>query len=185
MRFILGRHARRVLVLSFGLIALAAGIAYSTIPDSAGVIHGCYRNNGQLRVIDPSNGGACKNNETGLDWSQTGPQGPPGQDGTDGTNGTNGTNGVSGYELVSDTGPLPGGDPGTGQINSIFCPAGKKVTGGGITVGYPQGGHFALSVIRESGPVGNGRGWSGFIQRTDDDNDHVEWTLWAICASVS
>ena len=78
MRFILGRHARRVLVLSFGLIALAAGIAYATIPDSAGVIHGCYRNNGQLRVIDPSNGGACKNNETGLDWSQTGPQGPPG-----------------------------------------------------------------------------------------------------------
>src|SRR5262249_52198789 len=46
-------------------------------------------------------------------------------------------------------------------------------TGGGITVGYPQGGHFALSVIRESGPVGNGRGWRGFIQRTDDDNDHV------------
>ena len=179
MRFILGRHARRVLVLSFGLIALAAGIAYATIPDSAGVIHGCYRNNGQLRVIDPSNGGACKNNETGLDWSQTGPQGPPGQ------NGTNGTNGVSGYELVSDTGPLPGGDPGTGQINSIFCPAGKKVTGGGISIGYPLGGHFALSVIRESGPVGNGTGWRGFIQRTDDDNDHVEWTLWAICASVS
>jgi hypothetical protein len=167
MRFILGRHARRVLVPSFGLIALAAGIAYATIPDSAGVIHGCYRNNGQLRVIDPSNGGACKNNETGLDWSQTG------------------TNGVSGYELVSDTGPLPGGDPGTGQINSIFCPAGKKVTGGGISIGYPLGGHFALSVIRESGPVGNGTGWRGFIQRTDDDNDHVEWTLWAICASVS
>ena len=178
MRFILGRHARRVLVLSFGLIALAAGIAYSTIPDSAGVIHGCYRNNGQLRVIDPSNGGACRNNETGLDWSQTGPQGPPGP------NGTNGTNGVSGYELVSDTGPLPGGDPGTGQINSLL-PGCTRVTGGGISVGYPQGGHFALSVIRKSGPVGNGRGWSGFIQRTDDDNDHVEWTLWAICASVS
>jgi hypothetical protein len=140
MRFILGRHARRVLVLSFGLIALAAGIAYSTIPDSAGVIHGCYRNNGQLRVIDPSNGGACRNNETGLDWSQTGPQGPPGP------NGTNGTNGVSGYELVSDTGPLPGGDPGTGQINSIFCPAGKE--------GDRWRHHRRLSARRAFRPVG-------------------------------
>jgi hypothetical protein len=56
MRFIVGRHARRVLVLSFGLIALAGGIAYATIPDSVGVIHGCYGTNGQLRVIDPSNG---------------------------------------------------------------------------------------------------------------------------------
>jgi len=176
MRFILGRHARRVLVHSFGLIALAAGIAYATIPDSAGVIHGCYRNNGQLRVIDPSNGGACRNNETGLDWSQTGPQGPPGP------NGTNGTNGVSGYELVSDTGPLPGGDPGTGQINSIFCPAGKRVTGGGITVGSRKAGISPCRLSANPAQWATGR---GFIQRTDDDNDHVEWTLWAICASVS
>jgi len=184
MRFILGRHARRVLVLSFGLIALAAGIAYATIPDSAGVIHGCYRNNGQLRVIDSSNGGACNNNETGLDWSKTGPQGPPGQNGTDGTNGTNGTNGVSGYELVSDTGPLPGGDPGSGQLNSIFCPAGKRVTGGGITIG-PARRAFRLVGYPRIRPSGQRKRLEGFIQPTDDDNDHVELTLWAICASVS
>jgi hypothetical protein len=28
-------------------------VVYGTIPDSAGVIHGCYKNNGQLRLIDP------------------------------------------------------------------------------------------------------------------------------------
>jgi hypothetical protein len=33
----------------------AAGIAYASIPDANGVIHGCYsKDNGSLRAIDPS-----------------------------------------------------------------------------------------------------------------------------------
>jgi hypothetical protein len=176
------RISRRAAALLVSAVAVAIGgsYAYASIPDSAGVIHGCYDKNG-LRVIDPSSGAACKNNETSLDWSQSGPQGPPGQDGTDGTNGADG---VSGYELVTSTGPLPGGDPGTGQIDFVSCPAGKKVTGGGVTVD-PHGGHFAESVVRYSGPLAGGSGWTAFIQRTDDDNQNVSWTLWAICASVS
>ena len=85
---------------------------------------------------------------------------------------------------MTSTGPLPGGDPGTGQINSVSCPAGKKVTGGGVTVDE-HGGHFVDSIVRESGPIGNGSGWTAHIQRTDDDNQNVSWTLWAICATVS
>ena len=56
-------------------MAIGATYTYASIPDSAGVIHGCYDKNG-LRVIDPSNGAACKNDETSLNWSQSGPQVP-------------------------------------------------------------------------------------------------------------
>jgi len=81
-----------------GLAALLAGtVAYATIPESNGIIHGCYLNNaggalppiigasqGTLRVVDPSKGQACDSNETPLSWNQVGqrgaagPQGPAG-----------------------------------------------------------------------------------------------------------
>jgi hypothetical protein len=66
------------------LAAVAAGVAYATIPDAAGVIHGCYGKAGTLRVIDPGAGGACAANETALEWSQEGPAGPPGPPGPQG-----------------------------------------------------------------------------------------------------
>jgi hypothetical protein len=57
---------------------LAGGVAYATIPDANGVIHGCYQTSkGDLREIDSSSS-TCKNGETALDWNQTGPQGPSG-----------------------------------------------------------------------------------------------------------
>ena len=69
------------------VLASVGGVAWATIPDSSGVIHGCYqKDNGQLRVIDPSsskdkNASSCRKEETPLDWSQTGPQGPAGPQG--------------------------------------------------------------------------------------------------------
>lgn len=64
-------------------VLVVAGVAYASIPDSSGVIHGCYQTNkGSLRVIDSS--ASCAVGETALNWSQTGPpgaqgvQGPPG-----------------------------------------------------------------------------------------------------------
>ena len=80
----------------FGLISLvvgvgiaAGGIAYASIPDSNGVIHGCYvKTTGDLRVID-SSGKGCDPGEKPLEWNQAGPTGPSGtagptslQDGT-------------------------------------------------------------------------------------------------------
>jgi len=59
--------------------------AYASIPDSSGVINGCYtKASGSLRVIDTSVVSACRIGETPLDWSQTGPQGPQGPQGTQG-----------------------------------------------------------------------------------------------------
>jgi len=71
------------------LVALAivgalvvGGIAYATIPDAGGVIHGCYqKNQGTLRVIDTDKAQTCASSESPLNWSQPGQQGPPGPTG--------------------------------------------------------------------------------------------------------
>jgi hypothetical protein len=69
------------------VLAAIAAIGHAMIPDAGGVIHGCYANNGQLRVIDESGGETCKSNETALFWNQTGPQGPQGTPGQQGPQG--------------------------------------------------------------------------------------------------
>jgi hypothetical protein len=60
-------------------LALGAAIAVGAIPDSGGVIHGCYqKRSGRLRVIDPATGQLCTRHESELSWNQRGPQGNPG-----------------------------------------------------------------------------------------------------------
>ena len=74
------RHPTAPLVLSaLALTVALGGVAYSAIPDAAGVIHGCYLNgmSRTLRVIDSTE--SCNTGETALNWSQQGPEGPPGQ----------------------------------------------------------------------------------------------------------
>ena len=72
----LNRRSRRFLAISLAACVLCV-IAYAAIPDSGGVIHGCYKsNNGTLRVIDTAVT-QCDNSETPIQWSQTGPQGSP------------------------------------------------------------------------------------------------------------
>jgi hypothetical protein len=69
-----------------GVIALIAlvvaigGVAVAAIPDSNGVIRGCYNNtNGNLRAVGASS--ECRNNETPIAWDQQGPKGDPGSSG--------------------------------------------------------------------------------------------------------
>jgi hypothetical protein len=94
-------------------IALAAGgIAYAAIPDSSGVIHGCYvSGTGQLRVYDTESATSkkCASNETALNWNQKGPKGDKGDPGAAGAAGTAGPAGPAGP-----TGPKgPAGASGT------------------------------------------------------------------------
>jgi hypothetical protein len=57
------------------LVLAAGGVAFATIPDSDGTIHGCYgKSSGNLRVVESAND--CRNNETALNWNQQGPPGP-------------------------------------------------------------------------------------------------------------
>lgn len=71
MRSLLGR--RHVAVLGVVVVGLvAAGIAYASIPDSNGVLHGCYAKSGNLRVIDTDLGAVCKKKETAVSWNTQG-----------------------------------------------------------------------------------------------------------------
>jgi hypothetical protein len=84
------RHYGLIAVVA--AIALAGGtVAYASIPDTNGVIHGCYKkaspNQGTVRVIDTEKAQACSSNEKALDWNQTGPQGPQGLQGPQGQTG--------------------------------------------------------------------------------------------------
>jgi hypothetical protein len=82
------------------VLVLGGGIAYATIPDGAGLIHGCYTAvGGVLRVIDPANGkginGRCLPAERALSWSRSGPQGPTGAQGPIGEAGPQGPAGTT------------------------------------------------------------------------------------------
>ena len=91
-----------------GVIAAVGGIAYGTIPDQNGVIHGCVqKESGRLRVIDSASD-SCRHGEKALTWSQKGQQ-------------------VTVY-FNRDTDVLPGG---TVRGYSIQCEPGDKAIGGG------------------------------------------------------
>jgi len=81
MKLWTGRRLSLV-ALFVGVGVAAGGIAYASIPDSSGVIHGCFKaTGGALRVIDTGAGGACNASERALDWNQAGPEGATGSAG--------------------------------------------------------------------------------------------------------
>ena len=91
----LKRGRRQALIVGIAAVAFAAAgtVAYASIPDAGGVIHGCYKNgSGDLRVVDSSTD-SCKSSEIGLDWNQ---QGVPGTQGPQGPQGPEGPQGLEG-----------------------------------------------------------------------------------------
>ena len=96
-------HTRRLLaVLALPLLLLAGGVAYASIPDSAGVYHACkLRATGTIRLIDkalPASSllGKCTAFEDAISWSQTGPPGSQGPQGPKGDKGDTGERGPQG-----------------------------------------------------------------------------------------
>jgi hypothetical protein len=76
---------RLLLALVVTGLAAVVGVAYATIPDGGGAIHGCYsKSGGALRVIDDSVTN-CKASETSVTWNVAGPAGLPGPAGSDST----------------------------------------------------------------------------------------------------
>lgn len=74
-------------------LASVAAVSYAAVPDSNGVIHGCYSNlNGSLRIIDSEAGQGCNALQTAISWNQVGVPGPPGPQGPAGPAGS-GTDG--------------------------------------------------------------------------------------------
>lgn len=101
----LGRRSFRLLAVSAGILAVAGGVAYATIPNSTtAVISGCYgKTTGLLRVIDAQAGKKCTILEVPISWNQ---KGEPGDDGLPGADGEDGTDGAQGP-------PGPQGPAGT------------------------------------------------------------------------
>jgi hypothetical protein len=96
-------------------------IAYASIPDSSGLIRGCYTNqtfNGvhAIGVLDTATNPTCPKNTTAISWNQ---QGPPG---------------TSGIELVTRSTHVDGViGAGTFQtIGPLYCPSGKHAINGGL-----------------------------------------------------
>ena len=140
-------HARRNLVTYLALalaLALTGSVAYSAIPDSGDVIHGCYDNSsGAVRVIDTEAGGVCRGGETALDWNQQGPPGVPGATGAQGPQGAQGPPGVGTVYGKSAGGPVALPKPGNKKtVVSLTVPRGSyAITGkavGGFSVNEPN-----------------------------------------------
>jgi uncharacterized protein YjbI with pentapeptide repeats len=73
------KRFKLISVLTVGLLVGGAGgaVVMAAIPDTNGVIHGCYRNpsflngGGQVRIIDSTD--TCANNETAVNWNSATP----------------------------------------------------------------------------------------------------------------
>ena len=126
-------------------MGLAGGVTYAAIPDSNGVVHGCFaRSNGAVRVIDPAAGQRCTRQEIPLDWSRTGPTGAAGPKGDVGDKGPSGDRG--------DPGPKGDqGDPGADAIGlwAVIGATGSLVRGqNAVSAVYTPGGIYLVTFDR-------------------------------------
>lgn len=167
--------ALRALIIA-GALILVGGVAYASIPDAGGVIHGCRKNSdGSIRVVDSDLGQTCASGWTALNWSQTGPPG---------ATGPAGANGVSGFEIKIQTAVVPTGPRGPDAGAFVLCTQGKQALGGGGTATRPD------EVLHESKPIdfytsGAADGWKVAFRQLDPDDSGFTITVWALCASVS
>ena len=130
------------LVLALAVVGAVFGIAtavQASIPDSSGVIHGCYNMSlahgnptGALRVIDTAKiNGNCASWEAPLNWNQkgvagaigatgaTGPEGPTGATGATGPTGSRGPTGARGPTGPTGATGASGPSAFTGRITGI------------------------------------------------------------------
>jgi hypothetical protein len=142
-----------------------------TIPDSTGVIHGCFRtaggnsqgNNqgenqsngggtaGQLRIVD--NPASCKANETAISWNQKGPKGDPGQQGLKGATGPTGAQGASGQQGLTGATGATGSTGATGPSGPTGQ-QGLKGDTGATGANGATGSTGANGLPGPSGPTG-------------------------------
>ena len=172
--------SRKLISAGVAVVALAAaGVAYANIPDSAGVIHGCYSKTsstslppGSLRVIDTGLGQSCGQNEVALNWNQqgvkgatgpqgpqgpqgpAGPQGPPGPQGSQGQKGATGPTGPSGtsHGYGHATGGIALDSAGYNQVDSISnLPFGRYMVWVAGTIGDNGGDSHASCELVSDG----------------------------------
>jgi hypothetical protein len=177
-----GKRLFAVLAAVTGAL-LIGGVAYATIPDSAGVFHGCYvKKTGALRLIDPTSEMHCASSEVGVQWSQTGPTGATGTEGATGPSGTpsgpaGGIRGGSypnpGFAgaVLYESSPvyLAGGAADRDAAAVAYCPTGQVAIAGGGNGGADFVSFYNSEPTTDGANVGTpgdvANGW-----RVDGDN---------------
>jgi Collagen triple helix repeat (20 copies) len=165
------RRSARLGVLVVVIAAVAAGVAYATIPDSGGVYTACMlKNIGTVRLIDPSLPSKnlmshCLSPETQITWNQKGQPGATGPAGAPGAKGDTGPAGPAGAK--GDTGPAgPAGATGaTGATGSAgpqgeTGPAGPKGDTGATGPQGPKGDTGATGPVHQVASAVNADGTS-------------------------
>src|SRR5580765_4947694 len=139
----------RWLAVAAAAALAAAGIVAAVqagIPDSSGVIHGCYKAaNGQLRLV--ANAHSCLHYERAVSWNGAGPRGATGPAGPAGATGATGS--VGGAGPAGATGPA-GGAGTTGATGA----AGASGPAGATGATGPSGGPGAVGASGATGPRG-------------------------------
>jgi hypothetical protein len=138
----LGAKGVALLVSSIGVLAVAGGLVYATIPDTSGLVHGCYaKSTGNLRVIDDSSS-SCKSNEQSLTWNATGPQGPPGPAGPGG----------NGFATDSGFDPIPIAE--NTEVVGLTLPEGSYLLTGKVVVGDSSQTNVVVCELSNGGTGG-------------------------------
>jgi hypothetical protein len=176
-------RARKVLT-GIGLVVavVAAGeLGFASVPDSSGLIHGCYHSGsgglfgggerGELRVIDIAKGQKCNNDETAITWNQKGQKGDKGDTGATGPAGATGAQGPAGARGASGTAGKDGapGAPGAPGAQGPAGPAGAGLSSldalGGLPCHLGDAGQ-GLTVVSFGSPSANGTAVSLTCQPT-------------------
>ncbi len=115
------------------------------------------------------------------DQGPQGPPGPKGDKGDQGIQGPAGPGGISGYQIVASpdrTIPAFGTDGET-----VVCPPGKVVTGGGVVTGLPPTGGIRDGQIADSYPESNG--WYARVYNPDPNLQFgLHFSVYAICINA-
>lgn len=149
--FRLSLSNQRKFVLTGAVVLVLGIIAFASIPDSNGVVHGCYKKSGgTLRVIDDATSQCDPRAEIPLIWNQTGPQGPQGPAGPQGPQGLQGLTGPQG----------PAGPEGPEGPQGPTGPQGPVGPGGAKAMAFVNGDGTMIRCF--NGVTGASSGGCGF-----------------------
>lgn len=138
-------------------VALIAGVATpsamaasSSVPSSDGTIHGCYDGAGNVRIIDADNG-SCLAGETPVSWPSE-QSAPTYED----------------YQVTTktDTPSRVYGGFGYWYTETVSCPSGYSVVGGGATNANHQ------VPMTDDGPTSDHTGWTVQYNDLVGDGDY-------------
>ena len=148
------RPSPAMAVAFVALLVALGGAAEAAIPDSSGVIHGCYSNTGQLSVIDSSNA-SCGAGQTALNWNQRGQTGPSGSAGATGATGTgaSGPKGPAGARGAAGAKGAAGPRGAVGPSDAFSTSAGPTRGIGGTAklvqrIGLPAGDYVVSAQVK-------------------------------------